>query len=265
MRKFLHMLVGIALVAAAPLAAQDSPAALIIRVQGDVQIRQGGGAPGPATAGVRLSAGDEVLPGTGARATLIVPSGATQQITEATTVTAPPGGMTGDLFQRAMQEGRRLSAEHEHRRLLSRMQDASVDDVVRWLVERVELPQYEQAFRDNKVDGPMLIDVVANARLEHLVEHPLQQIQIRSHARPPALVRVKGGIASRPTTQLQCTRKRASRRARPAERSGALGMEDWIALGELAALSARREDRERRRRRVRRPWARRDARCPRAS
>lgn len=102
MRKFLHMLVGIALVAAAPLAAQDSPAALIIRVQGDVQIRQGGGAPGPATAGVRLSAGDEVLPGTGARATLIVPSGATQQITEATTVTAPPGGMTGDLFQRAM-------------------------------------------------------------------------------------------------------------------------------------------------------------------
>ena len=102
MRKFLHMLVGISLVAAAPLAAQDSPAALIIRVQGDVQIRQGGAAPGPATAGARLSVGDEVLPGTGARATLIVPSGATQQITEATTVRAPQGGTTGDLFQRAM-------------------------------------------------------------------------------------------------------------------------------------------------------------------
>jgi len=96
------MLLGIALLAAAPLAAQDAPAALIIRVQGDVQIRQGGGAPTAAAAGARLAAGDEVLPATGARAILIVPSGATQQVTEATTVAAPQGGATGDMFQRAM-------------------------------------------------------------------------------------------------------------------------------------------------------------------
>ena len=53
------------------------------------------------------------------------------------------------------------------------MQDASVDDVVRWLVESVELPQYKQAFRDSKVDGDMLLDLVARDLLGHLVEDPL--------------------------------------------------------------------------------------------
>ena len=60
------------------------------------------------------------------------------------------------------------------------MQDAGVDDVARWLVERAELPQYEPAFRDNKVDGPMLQDLVANAMLGELVESRLHQSRLRS-------------------------------------------------------------------------------------
>ena len=39
------------------------------------------------------------------------------------------------------------------------MQDAGVDEVARWLVDSARLPQYEQAFRDNDVDGPMLLDI----------------------------------------------------------------------------------------------------------
>ena len=55
------------------------------------------------------------------------------------------------------------------------MEDAGVDDVARWLVERAELPQYEPAFCENKVDGPMLQDLVDNqggcaARLLAMVE-----------------------------------------------------------------------------------------------
>ena len=60
------------------------------------------------------------------------------------------------------------------------MQDAGVDDVARWLVERAELPQYEPAFRENKVDGPMLLDIVARDMLPHLVENPLHQCRLRS-------------------------------------------------------------------------------------
>ena len=49
------------------------------------------------------------------------------------------------------------------------MEDAGVDEVARWLVDSVHLPQYEQAFRDNVVDGDMLLDIVSNAMLGELV------------------------------------------------------------------------------------------------
>ena len=60
------------------------------------------------------------------------------------------------------------------------MQDAGVDEVARWLVDSVHLPQYEQAFRDNEVDGPMLLDIVANAMLGELIENRLHQCRLRS-------------------------------------------------------------------------------------
>ena len=57
-----------------------------------------------------------------------------------------------------------------------------MDEVVRWLVDSVHLPQYEQAFRDDEVDGDVLLDLVANQLLGHLVGSPVHQSRIRAAA-----------------------------------------------------------------------------------
>lgn len=101
MRKYLRLAALAALVTAAPLAGQDSPAALVIQVQGDVQLRQGGAA-SAAAVGARLTPGDEVVPGSGARAILLTRTGAQQVVTQATTVEEPRGAGNPDLFDRAM-------------------------------------------------------------------------------------------------------------------------------------------------------------------
>jgi len=98
-------LVGLALVVAAcaaPLAAQDDPAALVIRVQGNVDVTHGGAPPAPAFVGERMFVGDAVLPGPGARAILITRGGAQQVVTERTTIAEPRGGGSPDIFERAM-------------------------------------------------------------------------------------------------------------------------------------------------------------------
>lgn len=101
MRKHLRRAALLALVTAAPLGAQDDPAALVVKVQGEVQVRHSGAAT-PATVGTRLVAGDEVVPGSGARAVLITRTGAQQVVTQATTVQTPTGGGNPDLFARAL-------------------------------------------------------------------------------------------------------------------------------------------------------------------
>ena len=55
-----------------------------------------------------------------------------------------------------------------------------MEEVARWLVDTVHLPQYEQAFRENEVDGDMLLDLVSQGILVHLVESPLHQSRIRA-------------------------------------------------------------------------------------
>lgn len=82
-------------------AAQD-PAALVIRVQGDVDVRHGSDQPTPATVGERVFEGDRVLPADGSRAILITRTGAQQVVTEETTVSAPRGQGSSDMFTRAM-------------------------------------------------------------------------------------------------------------------------------------------------------------------
>jgi hypothetical protein len=101
MRKHLRWAALLALVVAAPLAAQQDPAALVVRLQGDVQVRHGGSA-AAAAVGTRLVTGDQVLPAAGARAILIVRTGAQQVVTEATTIEEPRGGGNPDLFARAL-------------------------------------------------------------------------------------------------------------------------------------------------------------------
>ena len=101
MRKLLF---GIAfgLVACLPLSAQDDPAALVVRVQGDVQVRRGSAEPAAAMVGERLDVGDQVVPAPGGRAILVLRTGATQIVTESTTVSAPSGGGNPDMFARAV-------------------------------------------------------------------------------------------------------------------------------------------------------------------
>jgi hypothetical protein len=101
MRKHLLLAAFLALVTAAPLAAQDGPAALVVRLQGDVQIRHAG-TTAPAAVGSRLVTGDEVMPASGARAILITRTGAQQVVTEATTIQEPRARGNPDLFARAM-------------------------------------------------------------------------------------------------------------------------------------------------------------------
>jgi hypothetical protein len=101
MRKRLRWAALLALVTAVPLTAQEDPAALVVRVQGDVQIRHRG-ATTPAAQGSRLAVGDQVIPASGARAILITRTGANQVVTEATTIEEPRAGGNPDLFARAM-------------------------------------------------------------------------------------------------------------------------------------------------------------------
>lgn len=86
---------------AAPVDAQD-PAAMVIRVQGDVTVTHGGAEAAPASVGEQMFAGDGVLPASGARAILMTRTGAMQIVTEATTISEPEGGGSSDMFVRAM-------------------------------------------------------------------------------------------------------------------------------------------------------------------
>ena len=88
--------------AAAPLVAQSDPAALVIRVQGEVAVTHGGSAPTPASVGERMFVGDGVLPESGARAILITRAGAQQVVTEHTTIAEPRGGGSPPIFERAL-------------------------------------------------------------------------------------------------------------------------------------------------------------------
>jgi hypothetical protein len=91
----------VAAVLAVPLLAQE-PAALVIRVQGDVDVTHGAAAPAPAYVGEQMFVGDGVLPTAGSRAVLITRAGAQQIVTQRTTIAAPTGGGSPDIFERAM-------------------------------------------------------------------------------------------------------------------------------------------------------------------
>ncbi|MDH3206390.1 MAG: DUF928 domain-containing protein [Gemmatimonadota bacterium] len=101
----MRRLIGIgvfSLAVAAPLAAQNEPAALVIRVQGDVDVRHGEQAPAPASIGEQMFVGDGVIPDGGSRAILITRAGAQQVVTERTTIAEPRGAGNPDIFERAL-------------------------------------------------------------------------------------------------------------------------------------------------------------------
>ena len=99
------VVVTLAVVAAAaprPIAAQQPPAALVVKLQGDVTIKHAG-ASAPATVGAKLEVGDEVVPAAGAKAYLVQRSGQTQVVSAATKIAAPAAGAASDAFSRTVQ------------------------------------------------------------------------------------------------------------------------------------------------------------------
>lgn len=98
------LLTAILLALALPLAvaAQDGPAAVVVKITGTVQIRSGEAAPAPATVGTRLAIGDQVIPGSGGEATVLSRAGQKQVFTEATTIAAPDNVDRGDMATRTL-------------------------------------------------------------------------------------------------------------------------------------------------------------------
>lgn len=103
MRKFLLLATVITLLAAGGSPPQDSPAAVVVKLDGSVQVQIGDAGPRAATVGTRLSIGDRILPGTDAQAIVVFSSGATRTLTTATTIEAETGGGQGDMFSRTVQ------------------------------------------------------------------------------------------------------------------------------------------------------------------
>ena len=103
MRKLLAITTSVLLLGAAGYALQDAPAAVLVQVEGAVQVQPAGGSPQDAAVGGRLSVGDQVLPGQNGRAVVVFRTGATQVVTEATTIEAATGGAEGDMFSRTVQ------------------------------------------------------------------------------------------------------------------------------------------------------------------
>jgi len=93
--------IALVLAAAGP-RRQDAPAAVLVKVQGSVQIVPSGGSPAPAAVGARLSVGDEVRPSQGAEAVVVHRTGRTQVVKEALVIEAPDGSGQGDMFTRTV-------------------------------------------------------------------------------------------------------------------------------------------------------------------
>ncbi len=79
-------------VVAAPASAQGTPAALVIRVQGGVDVTHGSASPTPAAVGERMFVGDGVIPA----------SGAQQVVTQRTTIAESSETGNPDIFERAL-------------------------------------------------------------------------------------------------------------------------------------------------------------------
>jgi len=79
-------------------AAQDAPAAVVVKVTGQVTTRSGEADPVPATVGARLAEGDQLIPAQGAEATVVSRAGRKQVVTQPVTILAPEGADRGGVF-----------------------------------------------------------------------------------------------------------------------------------------------------------------------
>lgn len=103
MKKLFALATVLFLLGAGGLPFQDAPAAVVVRLDGSVQIQMGDADPQAATVGTRLSVGDRIIPGAGAKAIVVFSSGATRTLTEEFTIQALSGSVEGDMFSRTVQ------------------------------------------------------------------------------------------------------------------------------------------------------------------
>lgn len=83
-------------------AAQDVPAAVVVKVTGEVTMRSGEADLVPAAVGTRLTEGDQLIPVAGAEATVVSRAGRKQVVTQPVTILAPEGAERGGLFAQTL-------------------------------------------------------------------------------------------------------------------------------------------------------------------
>ena len=103
MKRHLPLAIVLFLIAAGGHPYQDAPAAVVVKLDGPVQIQVGDASPQTATVGMRLSVGDRIIPGADARAIVVFSSGTTRTLTTETTIEAPSASREGDMFSRTVQ------------------------------------------------------------------------------------------------------------------------------------------------------------------
>lgn len=103
MKRSLAGLGALVLVGSLPAwALQDGPAAIVVRVNGPVQVEQPNAAPRLATVGTRLNIGDRIRPATGASAVILRRTGAKFTINQPTVLEAPRSESDEPVFTRAL-------------------------------------------------------------------------------------------------------------------------------------------------------------------
>ncbi len=80
---------------------QEAPAAVVVSVQGAVEVILGDGAPIAAAVGTRLASGDQIITG-GGEAVIVHATGRTQRVTETLTIPAASGDSEAGAFSRTM-------------------------------------------------------------------------------------------------------------------------------------------------------------------
>ena len=80
---------------------QEAPAAVVVAVQGAVEVVLGGAFPTAAAVGTRLASGDRVIPAGGV-ATIVHASGRTERVTEALTIPSSAGDPEVSAFSRTI-------------------------------------------------------------------------------------------------------------------------------------------------------------------
>ena len=82
---------------------QEDPVAMVVRVTGTVRVqRAAGGAPAPASVGMRLMAGDRLEVGSGAQAILLYVSGRRETVTQPLTIAPPEQAERAGVFERTV-------------------------------------------------------------------------------------------------------------------------------------------------------------------